>query len=430
MNCRHQSSLRQSALLIAPIAPAPTGNGLALRAGVTVQGLARAYNLTVAIIPISSGHVDKASHSWLAHYAYQIYVASFPDPVEIAKSWLASAQSRAALAAAEPLAARLRNICPNSLPAQLTEKAFDLVWVMRSYTAIAALPFRNTDAQLILDLDENDSRVLSAIAAIHDDLGATEAARANRQEAAGLARWLKHCTNWFDTVVTASDAETAQMLGSDVDRPTLTTIQNAAPGAARATTRSATVCAHSGSCLFVGNMTYAPNADAVRRLVSNIMPMVRRRRPAATLDIAGHGAIGDWVNTADGVTFHGFVEDLFDLYSQADIFVAPLRAGGGSRIKLLEAFMCAVPVVASPSAASGLDVNHLEHLLVADEDSSIADFIVMLIDDPQLAAALSRRALSFVKQHHDVEIVAQRVAEVAQGLTLTQSSKPTIGCTL
>jgi glycosyltransferase involved in cell wall biosynthesis len=92
--------------------------------------------------------------------------------------------------------------------------------------------------------------------------------------------------------------------------------------------------------------------------------------------------------------------------------VAPLRAGGGSRIKLLEAFAYGVPVVASPTAAAGLDVAHDRELLLAESDREIAAAASRLAGDPTLAHRLATAASAFVAAHHDMDRTSERLREL------------------
>jgi glycosyltransferase involved in cell wall biosynthesis len=87
--------------------------------------------------------------------------------------------------------------------------------------------------------------------------------------------------------------------------------------------------------LFVGNMDYAPNIDAAERLADAILPAIRRRLPDAELHLAGAGRGCSRMADQQGVRVHGFIADLATLFRHAAVAVVPLRAGGGTRLKLL-----------------------------------------------------------------------------------------------
>jgi polysaccharide biosynthesis protein PslH len=108
--------------------------------------------------------------------------------------------------------------------------------------------------------------------------------------------------------------------------------------------------------VFTGAMSYPPNTDAARYLITAIMPLVRAAVPDAQVVIAGHSPPPDLVTlgTQPGVTVTGFVEDVRPFLERGTVFVAPIRFGAGIQNKLLEALAMELPVVASPLAADGL----------------------------------------------------------------------------
>ena len=147
--------------------------------------------------------------------------------------------------------------------------------------------------------------------------------------------------------------------------------------------------------LFVGGVGHPPNADAVRRLVDEIHPRVRSRIPAARLVLVGDGAAE--LAAREGVVVAGRLEETGEAYARAAVVVAPLRMGGGMRVKVLEAFAAGRPLVASSLAVEGLDVRHGEHLLVADGDEATAAAIADVLLDPALARRLGAAARAWAE---------------------------------
>src|SRR5262245_57758657 len=121
---------RPSALLIVPVAPAPTGNGLAMRAAVTVQGLARACNLTIAVVPVSAPDIDEQDLVWAAERSERCILVPLPEPADAARLWISNPNGRAAVAAASRLPGRARLACPGAGLREIGDRAFDLVWTM------------------------------------------------------------------------------------------------------------------------------------------------------------------------------------------------------------------------------------------------------------------------------------------------------------
>jgi glycosyltransferase involved in cell wall biosynthesis len=145
--------------------------------------------------------------------------------------------------------------------------------------------------------------------------------------------------------------------------------------------------------LFVGNFIHWPNVDAAERLNSAILPRVRLQCPEATLRIVGANPPSSLVKAAGpGVTLEGEVSAVWPLLDQAAVFVAPLRVGGGMRVKVAEALAAGKAVVASRLAVEGLAVTGGEQLLLAESDEEIADALVCLLRDRERRGALARRA--------------------------------------
>lgn len=155
-----------------------------------------------------------------------------------------------------------------------------------------------------------------------------------------------------------------------------------------------------GSVLFVGNFAHEPNVDAARRLVSSIFPMVRRRHPGARLYLVGDGPPAELVtDPGPGVIVTGYVAELAPYLEQATVVAAPLRQGGGMRVKVLEALASGRAVVASPVAADGLDVVDGRQLMIASSDEEFAARIGELLEDAGMRRALAERARSWARRN-------------------------------
>lgn len=156
--------------------------------------------------------------------------------------------------------------------------------------------------------------------------------------------------------------------------------------------------------LFVGNLTYPPNAAAAKALAEAILPVVRRASglPVTATIVGDYGADATIAGLADhpGVRLLGFVEDLQPLYDRASVAVVPLRIGSGTKIKLLEAFARRLPVVTTPAGAAGLGVARGTHLLVGEDDDDLASHAVTLLSDPPAARRLAEAAFEYVCRHH------------------------------
>ncbi len=145
---------------------------------------------------------------------------------------------------------------------------------------------------------------------------------------------------------------------------------------------------------FLGALDYRPNRQAVRWIREELWPRVTARMPEAELVIAG-SAHGTQV-----VDAHAFVRGL-------SVFIAPLFAGGGMRIKVLEAMALGKPIVANALGAGGIDVRHDRDILLADDVESFADAVVRLLREPETAARLGAAARATVAERYDGDALAR-----------------------
>ena len=141
---------------------------------------------------------------------------------------------------------------------------------------------------------------------------------------------------------------------------------------------------------FVGLLGTRPNRDAAEWFITDILPLVRRRIPDVEVRIVGEGgheieALGD----DPGVTVTGHVARIEDELIRADASIVPIRFGGGTRLKILEAWSHRIPVVTTSIGAAGLDAEHETHTLIADGARDFADACVRVLTDPAVRATLA-----------------------------------------
>jgi glycosyltransferase involved in cell wall biosynthesis len=153
--------------------------------------------------------------------------------------------------------------------------------------------------------------------------------------------------------------------------------------------------------LFVGFMDYAPNADAVQCFVRQILPAVRREVPQARLVVVGRASDSAVRRLDDGagVNVVGEVGDLSPYYRAASVVVVPLRAGGGTRIKILEAFAWRRPVVSTTVGAEGIPAEPGKDIFVEDEPEAFAARCVELLRNPRVGEAMAGRARHLAEEY-------------------------------
>ncbi len=131
--------------------------------------------------------------------------------------------------------------------------------------------------------------------------------------------------------------------------------------------------------VFSANFEYHPNIDAVQFLIRDIWPAIRHQHPQHTLRLVGRGYIAV---RSPGVTVSGPVEDALAEIAQSAVVVAPVRSGSGTRIKIIEAWAAARPVVATPLAAEGLDARPGENIILAATPAEFSAAVNRLLDQP------------------------------------------------
>jgi polysaccharide biosynthesis protein PslH len=152
--------------------------------------------------------------------------------------------------------------------------------------------------------------------------------------------------------------------------------------------------------VYSGSMTYAANADAVRWFVSQVWPAVRRSRPDLSLVVTGSTAgvdLGE-LQRIGGVSFSGYVDDVKTLVAESAACVVPLRLGGGTRLKILEALALGTPVVATSKGAEGLAVTPGHDILIADRPDDFARKVVEVAGDVALTARLTGNGRALVER--------------------------------
>jgi glycosyltransferase involved in cell wall biosynthesis len=172
-------------------------------------------------------------------------------------------------------------------------------------------------------------------------------------------------------------------------------------------------------------MGYFPNVHAARWFAGRVLPRIRRALPGATFHVVGarpHRTLRRLARRDPAVVVTGFVEPLPPHLRRAAIAVAPIHAGSGQALKVLEAMATGTPVVATPLAAAGIGARPDEHLLVAEDPDSFAAQVVRLLRDPDLADRLAASARHFVEAQctweHSVaalEAVYRAVADPPRG---------------
>ena len=393
-----------------------------MRAGLFLDALAADHEVTLLVVPVSGPPADAWPSFVLSRTARRVCLdlAGREDPAFPAAAAAGGARQVAGLRAyPRPLLSRFA-IAATVQAAQRTlgGAAFDAVQVLRLYLA----PFLDAAtgwARAVLDLDDDEVETRRRIAALHAARGEAalmtlEAAEADKYRDLECA-WLGR----FDGVLVCSEQDRAAVVAR-TGHARVDAIPNGVRRVEPATARRGPADPEDGAfrLLFVGTLGYFPNVDAATTLCRDVLPRLRARsRREVAVDLVGARpapAIAELAKL-DGVEVHADVARVAPFYERAGAAVAPLRAGGGTRIKLLEAFAQGVPVVSTSLGAEGLDVEPGRHLLIADDPDGLADGCRRLMEEPTVRDRLRGEALRLVAARYDAGRVIEAIRALLRG---------------
>ncbi len=225
-----------------------------------------------------------------------------------------------------------------------------------------------------------------------------------------LARLLRH----FAACTVVSEQERQLALRSVPGFDRFTVVTNGVDAAAAAPFRQA-AAKRDDTLIFTGSLTFAPNYEAVAWFLREVYPMVQSQRPAVGLTVTGDPGVRA-LPPAANVALAGMVPDVRPLLAQAAVALAPIWAGGGTRLKILEAMALGAPVVSTRKGAEGLDVRPGEEILLADTPADFAAAVVRLLDDEELRSRIAANALRRVQECYDWQVILPSFLDLVEGL--------------
>lgn len=167
--------------------------------------------------------------------------------------------------------------------------------------------------------------------------------------------------------------------------------------------------------VFNGILTYRPNVDAARYLVDEVWPLVRRGRPEARLTIVGRAPSAEaGPLRRPSVEVTGEVPDIRPYLAKAAVVVAPVRIGGGTRLKIVEGLAMGKAIVSTSLGCEGIPVRDREHLMIADDPEAFASRIIELFERPELGSEFARSGRYLVEQEYSWETAAERLDALYQ----------------
>jgi glycosyltransferase involved in cell wall biosynthesis len=166
--------------------------------------------------------------------------------------------------------------------------------------------------------------------------------------------------------------------------------------------------------VFTGKMDFRPNVDAVLWFAQHVLPQVRQEAPGAHFWVVGKGTHPRLAPLADNpaVTVTGWVEDIRPYIAGAMVYVIPLRIGGGTRLKVLEAMAMAKAIVSTSLGCEGFDLVPGRELVTADTPTEFAREVLALMNDAPRRKELGRAARDFAGSKYDWRLIVPRLERV------------------
>ena len=162
--------------------------------------------------------------------------------------------------------------------------------------------------------------------------------------------------------------------------------------------------------VFIGNLNYAPNIDAINYLLKEILPAL----PSLSLLISGanpSNRLLKQIENTPNASITGWVEDIRTSYLQGKVLIAPMKIGTGMQNKILEAMALGVPCITTTLANNAINAKHLESIWVADTKLEIISGIESLLADPALYHKIQENAKHFVSENYNWNSILLKLAK-------------------
>ncbi len=392
-------------LLLTPALPYPLHQGGAIRNYGLIHGL---HHHGHQIWLLSFHDNDTSTKTTPLHDLCE-YIETVPTPPRNALQRLLSL-----LTSKTPdLAQRLYDSAfANRLENLLKQQSFDLIqFEGLEMTGYLPLVKRlQPQAKLCYDAHNAEFALQHNIAvAERGDIKRLPAALYSTLQAKRIARFERHICEQVDLTLAVSDEDAAMFRTLSPSR----CVHVVPNGIFTDTYAQSSEKLDLGECVlvFTGKMDYRPNIDAMLWFSNQILPRVREHYPEARLYIIGqkpHTRLQQ-LRDRDDIIITGWVPDIQPYLRAGAIYVAPLRMGSGTRLKILEAMAAGCAIVSTTTAATGLNIQNGDVIAIADSDEDFAQQLILLLQNPERRAVMGKAAQTYVSRHYDWSVLTPRL---------------------
>ncbi|MFQ5774658.1 MAG: glycosyltransferase [Kiloniellaceae bacterium] len=180
--------------------------------------------------------------------------------------------------------------------------------------------------------------------------------------------------------------------------------------------------------VFTGSMDWMPNIDSIQYFMDDIWPHIAAARPEARFAVVGRNPPRRLIDAAKARglrwEFTGLVEDVRPYVWRSQVYVIPLRVGGGTRLKVFEAMAMGCPMVSTGIGVEGLPLEPGQHYLLADEPKDFAAAVLRLLDDADLRQRLARQARAYVAERFSSRVAAERFEDICARVAGLDAARP------
>jgi glycosyltransferase involved in cell wall biosynthesis len=410
--------------LVVPLCPKFHGNGLVMRAASLLKLLKFCGVATDLLIVNVFSNKEEEPEEEIHKLCRTISWIKNPIEKPASPSWIDEHGGRQAIPYEWQ---RYNESWQSDIKSALEKLQPDLIMVFRFWLVPFILPVVTNNTPVWLDVDELESTVKRRISRLYALLLSTKSATTDRTvlsqaltksgelhlQAKALERLEARYLPSFHRIFCSSPVEQKNILAKIPGHEVLV-LPNIYPRVRRQIQRQSDGKAR---LLMVGNYDYYPNRDGLFYFCQKILPALQSRSalPIELLAVGGGLESSDHRLLPDNVKVVGPVPDTTPYYADCDLAIVPLRAAGGTRIKILEAFSHERAVVSSAIGAEGLEVTTGRHLLIADSSEDFIEQCLLLIDDAEKRNAIAQQGHAFFKMHHSMDSLLEMVPQLFSG---------------
>jgi sugar transferase (PEP-CTERM/EpsH1 system associated) len=170
--------------------------------------------------------------------------------------------------------------------------------------------------------------------------------------------------------------------------------------------------------IFAGGMNWFPNRDAILYFSEKIWPLLKKKLPDVSFTLIGSSPpkkIMD-LGRKEKIEVMGFVDDVRPYLAQAAAYVVPIRAGGGTRLKILDAFACGKAVISTSIGCEGLDVTPNRNILIGDSPNQFAEQVIKVCTDGDLMKSLGEEGRKLVEENYSWRLIGDDLNRIYDNL--------------